>query len=199
MHIAYLLKPRVNTQILILDPEFYNILVDISQSDIVASSIYKRYNINQSNTTLVEKDSSGASYPANPNITTAEKSKTASQASFALSVTVPETAAVMEAIINWLYEKTIPEDSETFGNIYKAACKYNFRDLRVHIESQIEQRKENIAFITEMMEIALEQSNEEVLKKLVSVFKKNKALLKTSEFTALLDQYGVRLMEHFIE
>lgn len=185
--------------LLILDPGFYNMLVSISRSSIMTLNADSPWNTDQPNIVLVEERFPSTSDVTSQNVAIPGKTRNPQQSNIALSVTVLETAVVMEAVINWLYEKVIPEDPEILPNIYCAACKYKLKDLRMYIESRIENYNDNVAFIAKMVRIALWQGNEEVLKRLVSIFKRNRALLETSEYTTLLNQHGTQLMEYFIE
>jgi hypothetical protein len=63
-----------------------------------------------------------------------KKIKVSVQKDSTLKVTVPESAAVIKAIIYWLYKNSISKDSEILAEIYKAAQKYHIRELCDYIE-----------------------------------------------------------------
>lgn len=102
---------------------------------------------------------------------------------------VLETAAVMEAIMDWLYEDRIFEDSDMFADIYRAASKYKLEELCNYIVSQIEHYEDDAKFVTSMMKIALEHKDEKLIRELVPIFKANTVLHKSSELEAQLSQY----------
>lgn len=180
------------------DPDFYTALSEVNNnepniailddSDTPASTSTFQPNV------VILKEDFSAIFNADSGIYTADASKIYA----AKAVVVPETAAVMEVIMHWLYEDSMPEILDEIADIYNAAKKYQLKTLQNILVKRLDRFNSGAKSIVKMMESALEQQNEEVLKKLVSIFKEDKALRRAPEFTALLNQYGVRLMEYFI-
>jgi hypothetical protein len=96
-------------------------------------------------------------------------------------------------------KKKAPEDPEILADIYKTANEYDLKELCSHIENQVERFKDSYRFIVGMMRIALEQNNEDLIKRLIPIFKTNKALHQSSEFRILLSQYAMQLAEYLLK
>lgn len=161
-----------------------------------ASQIYS--DINLPNITVSREDFSKTPNECFDTITSSEAGL-ATQKHIKEVIKVSETAIVMEEIINWLYTDKISADSELFPDIYEAAQKYQQKSLCNYIEDQIEELKDNHKFIISMMRIALEQEKEDLIKKLISIFRANKTLYKSTEFKKQLGQYGMQLTTYLFE
>lgn len=101
--------------------------------------------------------------------------------------------------MDWLYEDHVPTDPEIFTGIYKAACRYHIKELCTYTVSQIEQLKDNAELIISMMRIALEQRDEDTIRKTVAIFKANPSLRQNPEYQEQLGKYGLQLVEHFMK
>lgn len=167
--------------VLILGLDFYNALIGMRQPDI----------------TVLEGDFS--SVDANNSSTEARQTACSSHPNITLRVTVPETAAVVEAITDWLYEYNMPRDPEMFADIYKAAVKYNFKEVSSYIVSQIDHLKDDAKFIISMMQMALELKDEDLIKELIPIFKVNDSWQYIPEFKEKLGQHSFQLMIYFMK
>lgn len=184
-----------------LGPEFHAIISDTrsNQPNILASNTSSFWGHNQPNITILKEDFTGIFNSSDSNVVTTRRATVSSQLNIVQRVTVPETAAVIEAIIDWLYESKIPGEAEQLADIYKAASKYKLAALRSLIVGQIEQLKGNTAFIISMMKIALEQKNEDLIKIIVPIIKSDGLMRQSLEFQTQLSQYGLLLAEYFVK
>lgn len=196
-HCAFIAAASIYILFLMSDPEFFNILAINSKHkrNVTASNRADNQYNHQPNIAILEEDILEAADIVDSDIKPASQT----QLSTVQKAELSESAAVMEAIIDWVYEDKISEDSKLYADIYKAASKYHFKDLCAYIASQIDQLKDNAKFIVSMTRIAFEQNDESLIRKLAPIFKANPSLRQTSEYKTQLNEYGLQLLEYIMK
>lgn len=199
-------KYNLNTKI--LDPAFYAALFNTKNSpqDNDQPNIRIADNNPQDNdqpniiitNANTNKDCFGVSETDSSMITDTIKADLSDQQSSVQRVTVTETAAVTEAIMDWIYEDRVPEDPEILSDFYNAAEKFNIKLQCDSIYSLIKQNEGNTKLILTMTESALERKDENLLRILIPIFKSNDSLRRSPEYTERLGRYGLVLSEYYM-